>query len=227
MSMMKRASRVAADEDGMSLVELLVAMFITAIALSIIGAMFVNVARITSNANATATRNGMAANIMDEVSKTIRTAANNAIATSVTPDPALVSASPTALTLYSYVNANPAAPAPTKVGFRFDTQLNLVEDTWTATLSQNYWVFTGSPSTRVVGGPVQNLTGTSAFFVYRDSTGAEIPYTSGTSLLLAERRTVASITVNVRIANQPTTGADPIVITNTVGMPNLNLSRTN
>lgn len=210
-----------AGDAGASLTELLVTMFVSGIVLAIVGTMFVNVARITTNSNASTQRNSIAGNIMSELSKVIRTASTNP--TSGTPDPAIISGTGTALTLYSYVDANPASPAPTKVGFRIDAQGQVIEDRWTASISNSYWVFTGSPTSRPLGGPV--TTAAAPLFSYIEADGDVITVASS-GLTAAQRATVASVRVNVTLDNTLTTGADPIIVVNTVGMPNLKLSRT-
>jgi type II secretory pathway pseudopilin PulG len=215
-------NRVKRDDAGISMIELLVTMLISGIVLAIVGNLLINVVVITGNSNVTTQRNGVATNIMDEVTSVIRTAANNPVSTSVEPDPALVAATATSVTMYSFVDTNATTPAPTKVQFRFDAQGTLLEDRWTATKSNSYWVFTGAVSTRKVGGPVDNLVGTPYFFTYLDANGATlVPGNSG--LTLAQRKSVATIMVTVRIANRPTTGSDPIEIINTIGMPNLHM----
>jgi type II secretory pathway pseudopilin PulG len=213
-------------EDGLSLVELIVTIMVTSLVMAIVGSVFVNVARVTVNSNATTTRSGIAANVMDEISKVLRTAADNPIAGTSVPDPAVVAGTPTAMTIYSFVDANPAGPAPTKVGFRIDAQNNLIEDRWTASTSAGYWVFTGGPSSRTVGGPILSLAGNDALFVYLDSAGVVLT-PSGSGLSAADRAAVASIQITVQIQNQLTTGSDPIVIINTVGLANLKLSGSN
>lgn len=218
-----RLWRESRDNDrGLTIVELMVSMMISSIVLALVASMFINVAKITSVANATTQRSSVAGNTMDEVSRVIRTATTNAVATSVDPDPALVSATPTALTLYSFVDAAPAAPAPTKVTFRFDAGY-LIEDRILGTDSNGYWAFGGAVSSRTLGGPF-DLTGGDPFFTYLDSAGAAIP--AGSGLTLAQRKLVASIRVTVRITNLPAAGNDPIIVINTVGMPNLKLDRT-
>ena len=212
------------SDRGLSLAELLVTMLITGILLTIVGNLFINVAKVTTNSNASTQRLSVAGNVMDELSKVIRTATNNAV-TSDSSDPAVVSGTPAALTIYSYVDANAVSPAPTKVGFRVDASGNLIEDRWTAsTSSTGYWVFTGSATSRTIGSPVQTLTGTDALFIYLDDLGA--PLTPGANGLTAlQRSAVASIKINVRILNQTTLKADPIIVTNTIGMPNLKISK--
>jgi Tfp pilus assembly protein PilW len=212
-----------ASQEGMSIMELIVAIMVTSIVLAIVGTMFVNVVKVTSNSSATTTRTGTAANVMNEISTVIRPAVNNPIAGG-DADPAIVSGTPLALTIYSFVDASPSAPAPTKVAFRIDAQGNVVEDRWAAVASGGFWVFTGTVFTRTLGGPVQSPTGTDPLFVYLDDTGAVLtPGTSGLTLL--QRAAAASVRVTVNIANEPTTGSDPIVVVNTFGMPNLKASR--
>lgn len=222
MSAQRALARIRSEDDGISMIELLVTMLVSGIVLAIVGNLFINVVVITGNSNLTIQRNGVATNIMDEVTSVIRTAANNPVSTSVDPDPALVAATANSLTLYSFVDTNATLPAPSKVRFTFDAKGYLVEDRWTATKSGSYWVFTGSATTRTIGGPVDNLSGTPYFFTYLDAGGTAI-VPSGSGLTLTQRKLVATITVTVRIANRPTTGTDPVELVNTIGMPNLHI----
>lgn len=222
-----RAQRVSqgGPDAGLSMVELIVSMMVTAVVMTIVGTMFVNVARITTNSNASTSRSGIASNIVNELAKVIRPATNNSVTGNTAADPAVVSGTASALTLYALVDSSPTALTPYKVGFRIDSQGNVVEDRWTASLSQGFWVFTGTVASRIIGGPLQTTAGTAPLFVYLDETNAVItPGADG--LTLAQRGLVASIQITVTVTNQPSTGSDPIVIVNTVGMPNLQLSRT-
>ncbi len=211
------------SEKGVSLVEMLVTMLISGILLAIVGNMFVNIARITTNSNATTVRSSTAANLVEELSEVIRQAAPNAVATSDDADPAVVVATATTLTIYSYTDANPAAPAPVKVSFRVDAAGNLIEDRTAAVISASYWVFTGTTTSRTLPGPIAPA----GLFTYLDASGAVIPI-SGTGLTLVQRGAVASIRLTLTLPNSTTvgTGSDPIVILNTVGMPNLKIART-
>src|SRR5665647_2329800 len=100
----------------MSLTELIVAMMVTGIVLAIVGTMFVNVAKVTSNSNKTTTRSNTASNIMSAISTVIRPAVDNAVS-GAADDPAVVSATPLSLTIYSLVNTNAVSPQPTKVAY--------------------------------------------------------------------------------------------------------------
>lgn len=215
----------AAEEDGVSLTELIVTMMIMGVVLAIVGSMFVNVAEITANSNATTRKSSVAANIMDAVGEVVRTAANNPIIGSEDADPAIISGTGSALTLYSFVDTSAKSPELSKVGYRVDASGNLIEDRWKASVSQGFWTFSGTPTSRTLGGPVSTAVGSTALFVYLDSLGAEIPF-AATGLTFEQRKTVASIRVRVTMPNDPTTGSDPIVVVSTIGMPNLKISRT-
>jgi len=225
---LRRRLRGASD-DGMSLVELIVVMMVSGVVLAIVGTMFVNVALVTSNANATTTRSSIAANVMNEMSKVIRTSSNNAVAGDDDPDPAIVSGTAKALTVYSYVDTSATAPAPTKVTFRVDANGNVFEDRVAGSVSGSFYVFTGATTTRPLGGPIISTS----LFTYLDSANAVVT-PGATGLTLAQRNTVASIKVTVTVANSVTyrtnspgaPGNSPIVIENTIGMPNLLLTGT-
>jgi prepilin-type N-terminal cleavage/methylation domain-containing protein len=221
------------SDSGLSLVELIVVMFITGIVLAIVGSMFINVAYVTANSNSTTTRSSIAANVMNEMSEVIRTAANNAVVTSDDPDPAIVSGTVSALTVYSYVDTSATNPMPSKVTFRVDSSGTVFEDRIVGTVSGSYYVFTGATTTRNLGGPVL----ATSLFTYLDASNQVVtPATAGTppSLSLLQRNAVASVKVTITIANNTTTkgstsapgGNDPVTIIKTIGMPNLLLTGT-
>ena len=209
------------SDDGLSLVELLVAMLLTGIVLSLVGSLFVNVALVTSASNASTTKSSAAANALNEIVEVVRAAANNAVSTTVT-DPAVVSATSSALTIYSFADTSPTAPAPTKVAFRMDGT-NLVEDRYAGSNSTGYWVFSGTPTTRVIGNAVVT-NGADPLFAYLAADGSVVGNPAVTALTLDQRKTITSVRITVTIANQSRTGNSPIIIVNTVGMPNLTTS---
>jgi Tfp pilus assembly protein PilW len=213
-------------EEGMSLTELLVAMFLTAIVMGLVSNMFINVAEVTTNSNSTNRKSSAAANMMDATSEVIRSTANNPVAASNIPDPGVISASNKALTVMSFVDTVAKSPVPTKVGYRVDTNGMLIEDRWATTSTQAPWVFAATATSRTLGGPILTPSGTSALFTYIEADGTAFTLADNATLGETDRRDIASIRVTITIANQLTTGSDPIVVMNTVGMPNLNLLRT-
>jgi hypothetical protein len=218
------ATRLAGPRDaGISMTELVVTIMVTGLMAAMVSTMFINVALATNNSTSTIQRNGIATNVMDAVGTVIRTAAKNPVASSSEADPAVVAGTGTSLTVYSFVNADPANPAPTKVGYRLDASGNLLEDKWVATLSSGYWVFTGTATTRTLGGPLITPGGFDPIFVYLDDTGAMVT-PGGSGLTLAQRKTITSIRITLQMANSPTTGSSNILIVSTVAMPNLTIA---
>lgn len=211
-----------ASDSGVSLVELIVTMMVTGVVLAIVGSMFVNIAFATSTSNATNTRTAISGNIMNEMSKVIRLAANNAVSGSDDPEPAIVTGTATALTVYAYVDTSPTDPKPSKVTFRVDSSGTVFEDRIVGTLSGSYYVFTGATTTRSLGGPIVPAE----LFAYLDvSNKAVTPGSTG--LTLAQRDQVASVKVTVVMDNTSRAGSsDPVRVVNTIGMPNLLLSGT-
>jgi Tfp pilus assembly protein PilW len=216
--------RLRHEDEGMSLAELIVTMFVTGILLAIVGSMFINVSRVTASSNASNQRANIAANVMEGITEVIRSAANNSIAGSEDPDPAIVAGTATGLTVYSYSDTVPSLPAPTKVTYRVDASGNLIEDRYASSASGGYWVFATTATSRMLGGPV-SLTGADPLFAYLDSDNKVVTPPSG-GLTLEQRTSIASIRVTVRIENTTTNVSTPIVVQNTVGMPNLNFART-
>lgn len=212
-------------DAGVSLIEMVVAAALLSLVLGIVGTLFVNISRTTGDARTTRSAMGVAQTTMNELRRVVRVATDNPIAGGV--DPAVVSATGSALTLYSFTDvpstaspSSPFSPAPTQVAFTVGASGNLVETTTPATWNGTYWVFTGAATTRALPGPLMT-TGAVPLFTYLDPTGAAIvPGSSG--LTAAQRAAVASITITTTVSTTTQRGtADPVVLTDTVGLTNL------
>ncbi|MGA1813453.1 hypothetical protein VH571_13820 [Frondihabitans sp. 4ASC-45] len=221
------------SERGLSLAELLVSMTVFGFLLAMTGGFLVNASRANITNRAIDATNRTAANSMDEVTRVLRGASTNVVAGQSLPDPAFVQATDNAITVYSYVNLASSSVAPIRVQFFVDaTTKNLVERTWTASLSNGFYTFpsvltcTTSCTSRILGTPVVlPAAGGPKIFTYLDSTGAAIPTVVG-AVAIPQVSNVAAVTVSLQFgasssANQST------LLTNTVGLPNLNVARTN
>jgi type II secretory pathway pseudopilin PulG len=214
-------NRLASD-DGISLVEMLVAMMLSGILLALVGTLFVNVARATSESNRTREAATVAGNIANELSKTIRFAVQNRVDGSVALDPAVVDAGESALTLLSLADADTADTAPAMVRFTLDgTQL--VQQRWPGVDSAGFWVFdtTVVPPARSLGGDIlPPAVGETALFTYFDVAGTELlPGPAG--LTPEQRQRVASIAISLRVRSASSEDGPVAVVENTIGMPNL------
>jgi len=216
--------RLRADQSGLSLAEVLVAVLLTALLFVMVGAMFVQVTNLTTAASQTRESNGNASNIANEINSVVRVATNLAKLNSAIPDPAVVDGTRSSLTIYSLADTSATTPAPTKVTFTLDAAGKVTEARCTGSLSGAYYTFGSctASSSRVIGVGVLAPTGTTdQLFTYRDVNGA--PIIIGTSsLTAAQRTTVASITVTVR--TQPANSTTrPVIVSNTVVLRNIGL----
>jgi hypothetical protein len=252
--MLRRQPR---DDDGISIVELLVAMGITTMLLSLVAAMFIQITKLTGDGQSTQRATGTAWTVMTEVAGVVRQATQISTTSSTTEGAvvggvdsvcAAASGSTTNCLIvdtYSNVTISPGQSglAPVRVVFSVDGVGNLLEKRYAATLSNGYYGFGTTPavSSRTVGGPI-DITGTStsaitapcssdgnqvgpgsgtnALFVYCNAAGNEvIPGSAG--LTAAQAATVTAVRINVVVANPLSRGADPVLLSNRVIMPNV------
>jgi hypothetical protein len=218
------ASRIRRDDSGLSLAEVLVSAMLTLGILIMVGTMFVQTTRITTASNQTRNSNGVASNVANAVTSVIRVSTTLAKANTATPDPAVVTAGRSTLTVYSLSNTDPQNPAPVRVSFTLDTNGRITETRCVGKASSIYWTFgtCASTSTRVLGdGLLDMADGASPLFIYRDVNRVVLDPGTGT-LNAANRAKVASIEVVVT-AQAPGSETEPVVLRNTVVLRNLGL----
>lgn len=214
---MTRIARVRRSGDaGITLTELVVGMALTTLALAMVGGFFSSITRSITAGKSTRIGTSIAMTATNELTRVIRVAATNPVANG-TPTPAVVDGTDRTLTVISYVDTDPASPAPTQVSFAIDGAGNLRETRTAAQSSSGYWVFTGATTTRIIPGPI---SGTDPIFTYLDSAG--LPVEPGAAGLTSEQEaSIASISITVTAGNR---AADPVQITRTAVMTNLTLS---
>jgi hypothetical protein len=207
-------------------------MLLSALLMSITVGFFVNVTKLTTQSESIRRSTADASNIMNAVSTAIRASVRNAIESSTTPDPAIVAATATSITVISYTDAGVSGEAgsvfetPLMLRYRIDSSGRMLEDRWAAQVSpKGYAVFpsltTDPDATRILGNVVVNTT-SDPLFRYYNTSGAQVGGSG--ALTLAQRSSVTSVrfTVKVRSDNSNET----VELDNTVGMPNMDLGLT-
>jgi prepilin-type N-terminal cleavage/methylation domain-containing protein len=221
-----RASR-RRSEDGFTLAELLVAIMVLSILLAIVGGFFVSSVKVITATQAIAQGTGNASNVTNELTKVVRSGANQPVAGQPKANAAFVVASSEALTMYSYVNSYASAGStnvrPLIVQFSLNSSRRLVEKRWQPTSTAGtYFIFPTSTQlasttpmlTRVIGAPLlATPTGGDPLFVYLDSSGSA---TTSTDLCL-----IHAVRITVRTKGPTTTSRPAIVLVTTVTIPNL------
>jgi prepilin-type N-terminal cleavage/methylation domain-containing protein len=233
--MMNLGSSVLRGTDrGMSLVELLVSIMITGVLGVVVTSLYVSTVTTTAEVSSVTLNTRQAANGMNEIARVIRAATENPVQGQPLSDAAFVStvAAPLgaeSLTVYAYVNLSSAAEVPVKIRFDLDDERRLVETQWASTpLTGGYFSFQSTPlSTRILASTVAPASpGQPALFRYLLADGTElVPPPTGT-LTTAQLRSIVSVHVTLTMQETLTDSRAAVTLENTVGIPNLALSRS-
>lgn len=211
----------ARRESGLSMVELLVSVLLSGLLLVLVGTTFVQLVRTTGTVTVARESAGSASTVVTELSKVIRSASTIPATSTLSAQPAIVSATANALTVYSYVDTTSALPKPTRVEFTIVAG-QIVEKRWATTSTKSPWLFPTLTSTVTYPG-IHVPNGSTPLFTYLDATDTAVP--PGAGLSEDQRALIASITVSVRIRPSAPATAKPVEIVNTVGMPNVAIKR--
>lgn len=219
------AGRRASDR-GLSLVELLVAMTLFSLVLAMVVGFFVSASKATQLTTQIDGTNRQATTAMDEVSRIIRGATTNPVATAGSvPSPAFTVAGTNTITLYSAVNLSSSTAQNEIVQFSIDANSNLVEKVWQPITSNGYFTFGSSPTTsRIIAGPlVLTNAGGPNLFTYINSAGTAIA-TSGGAVASTDIASIAAVQVSLQVGTA-NTAAQSTLLTDSVGLPNLQIAR--
>jgi prepilin-type N-terminal cleavage/methylation domain-containing protein len=211
-------------ERGITLIELLVSMIIFSILLTLVVGAFSTVSKAVTLSGQVNSNIGFSSLGMNEISKVLRFAATNPVLNQPIDSPAFVVAKPETLTVYTYIDATAASPAPTEVMFSLNGSRQLVETRYSAySVATGYWAFNTTPyRTQILTGTVLSPgTGEASLFTYQAADGTPLVCPSAGCQSLQ----VAAVQVTMKIKSA-TGGTNSVTLTNTVGLPNLNIHRT-
>jgi type II secretory pathway pseudopilin PulG len=209
-------------------VELLVAIILLGIVLTMVSSFFIASLKIVTVTQATSQGTGNASNLMNELARVIRSGSDNPVYGSL-PAPAFSVASPEVVTMVSYVDSYDGSSTmqvrPQMVQFSLDSNRRLVEKRWLPSVSSTgnfiFPALTTTPaSQRTIGGPVvATPTGQAPLFSFLDANGNSLTPVVGTTQLSS----IAAVIVTVRVKGSD--AAQPaILLQNTVRIPNLGLT---
>lgn len=219
----------ARADDGITLVELIVAMALTAVIVTAAVGFYISGAKATSLAQNVDVATRQATNGMSEMARMIRAATANPIASptpgGATTVPAVVSAGTTSVTLFAYVNLTGSNESPVQVTFALNTTNGqLVETIYPATTSvpgsNGHWEFALVPSSqRILCDSV--VTGAQLFHYLPAGGPPEMTPPGTDQTALASIRSI-QITLTVQMGS----ASSAVTLTNSVGMPNLGFTNT-
>jgi type II secretory pathway component PulJ len=215
------------SERGISIAELLVAVTLFALLLTMTSGFMVSAYRAAASSRAIDTATRQATNGMTEMSRMIRAASEYQRVSGAAAEPAIIVAEPNRLQLYAFVNLEDAIEKPVKVEFRIDGS-KLVETRWDSTANPSnpdLFTFATAPSsTRVLADPVLSTASTGArLFTYLGATRAPVPLTASSAV--ADVSSVANVTVSLQ-AGLSTSPSNSTLLVNTIGLTNLTSGET-
>jgi prepilin-type N-terminal cleavage/methylation domain-containing protein len=229
-------ARERAGERGLTLVELLIAMLLLGLVLFMVVGFFSSANRAFTQSNAVGGNTKAASNGMNEISRILRAATQNPVQGQALSSPAFVPLGTAGqivtgnetVTVYAYVNLDSATEQPVKVQFSLDSNRNLIETKWAGyVISPGYWGFQSTPvSTRIFAATVVNRTGSNPYlFTYLKTDGTALTVPAG-GFSDSDLRSIAAVQVTLGVGTSATVNSSTVVLQNTVGLPNIGLSRT-
>lgn len=218
------------EERGLTLPELLITIMLLSVLMTIVITVFVQFNR-TFTDSRMANENTAAASIaMNEVTRVVRSGTENPVVGSAVNQPVFAEARPRKVVLQSYLDTSASDPRPVKVSFEVTPSRDLVEVRWAALPvagNAGYFAYSSTESSRrVVARKIVLPTGgEDDIFTFVDKNGAKIAVPSSGQLTQDQRRAVVAVQVRFRVQTDERGLATPATLQNTVGIPNLGVSR--
>jgi type II secretory pathway pseudopilin PulG len=232
MSVQSRVQRLRrSPEAGISLAELMVAIFVFGILSTMIVTLFVQMSRTFTEDREANESTNVAAIGMNEMTRVIRSGTELPVSGQTLNNPVFLAADKETVTLYAYLDTNAATPQPIVAQFVINSSRELIENRWTASaLAGGYWGFAPTTTTPTTTKHVARLikpwaTGENYLFTYYTAAGTVIPIPNGGIVSSTTLRSIAAVKVSMTVQADLTARANPVSLQNTVGIPNLGISR--
>jgi len=212
----------------MTLIELIVAMGIFSLLLTLVVVMFTSAARGYSDQEGAVDNSRLASTAMNEVTRVVRAGTEIPNHGNAVNRPVFLHAGAERIVMHAFIDATSATdPAPIKVEFSRNGADELVETRWKAYhVHTTYWEFQTTPtSARTIARSLLPAETATPLFRYFDKDGTALVPPSGGSLTTTQIRNIASVQVTMRVQSDGSGRVAPVQIQNMVGLPNLGVAR--
>jgi len=217
----RSAVRGERREDGLTLIELLVAMGLFAVLLAIVGGTFYSITRATTFAAARDQNSRNTSNAMNEIVRKVRAAADNP-RVGASDSPAFISAGRSSVQFTTLVATGRDA-VPQQVSFSVSADGVLTEKVVAGTTTDNaYYTFSGAGSTSTIASSIEvpDASGTPVF-QYLDVASNVLPPNAAGAIPADQIGQIAFVQVTLRLSSTASTLKNGITLQNTIGLPNL------
>jgi len=218
-----RAVGARRQDVGLSLAELLVAIMVFGIIVTIVTTTFISLTKATAQARGVDTNTRVASNGMNELARVVR-AARTIPTPGGTEATSFSLATTESMTLTTAVNGSDSlTTVPRKVTFSIASDRSLVETTVVGTaLKTDFWQFVSTPSRRTLGGAVVTAPGSGTpLFTYYDFSGAVLTPDAGGALSSTQLPSIASVQISLTIDRTATRSSQAVTLQTTVSLSNL------
>jgi len=215
-------------DGGVSLPELIVTMMLISVLSLVVLGLVSSISRTFTRDRSATDSTNIAAVGMNEITRVIRSGTE--IPMTGGRRPVFIAAGAEFLEMHAFLDTSAADPQPVKVRFEVSGSRDLTEHRWFANAaSEPNWTFVGtatSPSTsRVIARKISPVAAAPVFQYYdsldRDAVALVIPGSGFTATQLAS---IVRVEVTLSVQADLTARAEPVVLTNTVGIPNLGVN---
>ncbi|MGU3410788.1 PilW family protein [Microbacterium sp. M1A1_1b] len=218
-------ARFRREDDGISLAELIVAMSLSVLVLTVAGSFLISSQKASKVAGSVSANTRVAATAMNEIGRNLRAATDNPVPTGDDSQYAFQYASATSVRFFAYVNLDSSLSQAVEVQVALDPVRKVVTETkWAGTAvagNSSYFAFP------LAAGPVLSATPTSTRTIATSVTSTTLfTYNDGalgsptTPVAQADLANIRRVGLNVSVGLSAT---DPnaVSLQNTASMPNI------
>lgn len=225
------------EEKGFGLTELITAMFIFSIVGTLMITLIVTVSQAFTKERSATDSTMVAAIGMNELTRVIRSGTKVPVP-SGTDLPVFVEARENSVTMHAYIDTTSLNPSPTKIQFTVDpVTSDLVETRWASTevaASPGTFAFSSTPLwSRTVARKIIPADDGTPLFSYlavvtnpaSPNFGTAQPLDASSGVSAANIPTISVVQIALNVQADQTDRANPVMLKNRVGIPNLGISR--
>lgn len=221
-------ARLRADQAGLTLVELLVAMSLSLIVLTVAGSFLISSQKASVTASSVSRNTRAASAAMNEIGRVLRAATDNPVPTGDDPQYAFQYASATSVRFFAYVNLDSTLSQAVEVQLTLDPSTKRITETkWVGTAvagNSSYYAFPLSSASSLSAAPTSTRVLTSSavngsLFSFKDAAG-NVLGTPTSAVAATDLLNIRSVGVTVTVGSSAS-DANAVTLSNTASMPNI------